>query len=760
MTDAFTGTAFSASNRHALATEVVGTVYVTKAGGTKEIRVFDGMAFEEGDLIHVGKGGSLTLKVADRDDAIVLGENWNGTLSKLRGNASGATETAIHTWSGSMMNRVQKLSGTGGSYQVETPTSAMGVQGTHFLVGIDPVLGSTYAAVLSGKVAVTPTASDTSQTGGLSGTGRMSGITVGPAQQVEQIPQSSPAYNPIDPEKLIGLSSEAVVAGLIGMTGQIDEENHSMNSSYYKDSIQMIINQSNSLLSQEEIRGILDRANPDGSAAFYEPNRPVIAPVNPFINDPGYLQQQKQQEEAKAKLQQKVAAKSEAKQGILDSNQALIQQITQRMQEQSLQNEKLRQEKQQEAIDRLLSELSDAQRRSLEQRIQQLEEEKKKQEQVTKNPSTQEPTTKQPIGGSSGGGITGGGSSGPSRLATSTSIRVEPNPIYAGEPFVLTANVTISQSNQTVSDGTSVTFRKGTQAIATGTTQNGAATARISSEESLALFGVGDYSLNAQTAETPTTQMSTSFPAALKVKQDETTTAISAPHREVFVGETVPFTVSVTPQHGHTPAAGSVKLYENDKELDSKELNSDGTVTFDVLIEEPASDVPRTYKAVFAGTEKLSGSEGALHLPVSHMNEIPAFAYLRIDRISPTQLNAVISLDRFTGDSELYRAEFEFVHARGVEPRQGDGITYYNAGKFQPSTVTEAVYVTEGEHDGAQVNYTEYHFETITGGATFDTEEVLAVIPFTVGDSASGEITVIAWRFFDRDGNAIEVRTD
>ncbi|GJM79327.1 hypothetical protein HMSSN139_18230 [Paenibacillus sp. HMSSN-139] len=347
-------TAFGAAARKAIATEVVGEVYVAKSGGTKELRVFDGMTFEEGDLIHVGKGGSLTLRVSDRDDEIVLGENWSGTLSKLRKNASGGTETAFHTWSGSMMNSVQDLAGTHGSYQVETPTTEMGVQGTHFMVAVDPVLGSTYAAVLSGRVAVSPMAPGSiGESGGVNGSG---GMIVLPAQQIEMLPQSSPANTVIDPQQLIPLSANSVLASLIESTGKIDQELQQqvstpagqtpLSSDYYQDSIQRIINQSNGLLSQQEIQSLLDQAHPNGGApSSYAPFRPVTAPANPLANDPEYVKRQEQLAEAKAKQQQQIAAKEEKKLAIIDSNQTLIQQIQQQAEELRQQNERKAQEK-------------------------------------------------------------------------------------------------------------------------------------------------------------------------------------------------------------------------------------------------------------------------------------------------------------------------------------------------------------------------------------------------------------------------------
>jgi hypothetical protein len=130
----FSGTAMGASTRYAVVTDITGTVKVTKAGGTKEIKVFNGMGLNEGDKLKVEKGASLTVKIADTDDEIVLSENWSGAVSKLKTSLSGGKETAVKAWSGNMYSNVKKLTGSSDTYKVETPTAVMGVRGTDFTV--------------------------------------------------------------------------------------------------------------------------------------------------------------------------------------------------------------------------------------------------------------------------------------------------------------------------------------------------------------------------------------------------------------------------------------------------------------------------------------------------------------------------------------------------------------------------------------------------------------------------------------------------
>ena len=147
----FSGAAYGASGRYAVVTEASGTVTVNKAGGALNIRVYPGMTLQEGDWISVGPGGHLVIRT-DRDDEITIGENWRGTLSRLRTNGQGGAETVVKTWSGSMYNHVQKKTDSDSSYRVETPSTDMDARGTHFMVTVDPYTGLIKLVVNAGIV--------------------------------------------------------------------------------------------------------------------------------------------------------------------------------------------------------------------------------------------------------------------------------------------------------------------------------------------------------------------------------------------------------------------------------------------------------------------------------------------------------------------------------------------------------------------------------------------------------------------------------
>lgn len=276
-----------------------------------------------------------------------------------------------------------------------------------------------------------------------------------------------------------------------------------------------------------------------------------------------------------------------------------------------------------------MASLSEQQRASLEQRVQQAEQQKRQQEERLSRPTPTPPVSPAPSApaGPGTGGAPGQGPSVPPPLATSTTMDVDTNEIYAGQSFVVSAHAVITSTNMPVPDGTNIVFqdRSSKKVLATPATTNGEASAVITLEQSFTL-DVGARQIEAVTAATSRTQSNTSFPVAITVMQDETTLEISAPHQVALVGETIPFTVQVSPKHGQVPAVGTVTLYEGDRELEVKELNADGSVVFHVLIEEPISDFAHKYTAVFEGTEKQAGSEGVKVIEVSSFHELPGYA--------------------------------------------------------------------------------------------------------------------------------------
>lgn len=781
----FAGTAFGASGHYALAKDVVGAVYVKKAGGSKEIRVYQGMTFHEGDRIRVEGGASLTLNVAGREDEITLGEHWNGTLSKLRVSEAGDMETAIHTWSGSIFNSVQTLDREGSSYQVETPTSDMNVRGTNFTVFIDPITGISNVAVLSGRVAVTPP----SRAPGSPITPDLGGIVLYPAQQVEQMASSLPGYTPVDLGLYMSSVPSKVVEEILASLSKIQEENRQMLESItegaqnpsdvgngtdfdpdlerFRDNldrmIQGIINNAQDLgkVSQQQIEDILRNSS---SLSDFEVYRPV-PPIDPSVglDSDRVAERQRQLDEVKARQQEKAAAQESLREQQIAQQQQILEQIKQKQEEINRRNQEAQEQKAKEAQEKYLATLSEQQRASLEQRVQQAEQQKRQQEErvsrQTPTPPVSPPVTPAPSApaGPGSGGAPGQGPSVPPPLATSTTMDVDTHEIYAGQSFVVSAHAVITSTNMPVPDGTNIVFqdRSSKQVLATATTMNGEASAVITPEQSFTL-NVGARQIEAVTAATSRTQSNTSFPVAITVMQDETTLEISAPHRVALVGETIPFTVQVSPKHGQVPAVGTVTLYEGDRELEVKELNADGSVVFHVLIEEPISDFTHKYTAVFEGTEKQAGSEGVKVIEVSSFHELPGYAYFFIEQVSPTQFNAVIALDRFTGDSEFYRAELEFEYGRGLKPLIGDNVRYYNPHKFDPVTVTESVYIHEGIYY-QDVDFMEYIFEA-SQGAAFHAEDRFVIIPFTIVDpSASTILNIFRLSFFKQNGYGIEV---
>ncbi|WP_274363583.1 FecR family protein [Paenibacillus thermotolerans] len=108
------------------------------------------MALNQGDKLRTGKQSNVVLKVADRDDEITLGAEANVELNKLTSDAKGK-QTNIALWAGSLFVTAGKLTGSD-SFEVETPTAVMGIRGTQFIAGIDPLTNDTVVTVGSGIV--------------------------------------------------------------------------------------------------------------------------------------------------------------------------------------------------------------------------------------------------------------------------------------------------------------------------------------------------------------------------------------------------------------------------------------------------------------------------------------------------------------------------------------------------------------------------------------------------------------------------------
>lgn len=145
--------------RVAIVKSLKGTVTVLKSGGSKAFKAFKNMSLNEGDQISTGKDGSVELELSSEDadkDNVTIGASSQVNFTKLK-DTSG-TKTKMSVWAGSLWLKVKSVSNANDQFEVETPTSIMGVRGTQLGVFVNPLTGLTETIVASGVVQATSSA--------------------------------------------------------------------------------------------------------------------------------------------------------------------------------------------------------------------------------------------------------------------------------------------------------------------------------------------------------------------------------------------------------------------------------------------------------------------------------------------------------------------------------------------------------------------------------------------------------------------------
>jgi hypothetical protein len=209
--------------RLALVTSIEGSVTVKKGGGSMVYDAYTDMSLNQGDTLYTGDSSSVVLDVSGGDSEITIGANSEFNISDLA--ESGGKKSKLKSWAGSMWVKVKSLAGSNDEFEVETPTAVMGVRGTHFFVGVDPVTGETTLAVGSGKVEA-----EVSSTDGEQGSNSNNSVVLLPTQQLvlesrDETEDLSLKVDLIDIEKLIEGASPAVIEAIIRNKQAIDEEN-------------------------------------------------------------------------------------------------------------------------------------------------------------------------------------------------------------------------------------------------------------------------------------------------------------------------------------------------------------------------------------------------------------------------------------------------------------------------------------------------------------------------------------------------------
>jgi hypothetical protein len=127
-----------------------GSVYMKKAGEFKETSAIEGMAVSQGDQIRTADDGLVTLIFGDGTETM-LDANTKLLVSQLE-QSKESSKTSFSLVAGKVWNKVKYLLNANDRYDVETPTTVMGVRGTLFLSEVVPGTSRSKVAVFDGVV--------------------------------------------------------------------------------------------------------------------------------------------------------------------------------------------------------------------------------------------------------------------------------------------------------------------------------------------------------------------------------------------------------------------------------------------------------------------------------------------------------------------------------------------------------------------------------------------------------------------------------
>jgi hypothetical protein len=768
----FGGTAFGASARYAVVTEAVGNVTVMKAGGALEIPVFTDMELREGDRLKVGKGGSLTLKFAGSEHEIVLGENWQGTLSRLRENDKGGTDTAIKTWAGSMYSHVQKLTDTGSTFKVETPTSEANVRGTHFLVVIDPYTGLPKMIVNAGRVEA-----NNENTGS---------VSLLPGQQVEMYPGGDPfiGVEYIDPEDLTVYVDTEVIEKLLKKKALIDAENDELlkglanlddNSilnltdekvfARYKTNVENMLAH---ILREAAESGKLDEST---LVEILETVKQSIEDVNrnydleqdlPEIDRSAGIDEEEEarrrqmRDEAQQKMEQRQRQTDQKREEVRNNNPEKMEAIQQQKEQQREATEEAKRRSEEE----LLSKLNEEQRKAMEEKRRKREEQDNLASpsapvpEIPNEPDLPSPSV--PVG----------------PLPTSTSIELSEHSIVYGQTFTITADVKMPNS-MAVPNGGKVDFKIGASVIGSGTIADGKAALTVDegkwASPEMAGIGIGLHEVSAVYAGVAQQYgSSTSNAAALTIAEADTIVALSVTPDPPNPGDILEIEVSVAakPPGGGEPS-GMITLYrllDDEWQPVAEPIRLEPgmqSVTFQDTFLRDTGVNEMQYKAEFVS------DNGKHNNGVSEVKEVtiqPTWPVVQVNKVLQDESQVFeiqIDLANFTVTNAVYGAEFRFRHSTDFSI-VSDQIPY-NTDKFD-SEHLNMFGTAEELIDDHLVFKTIFRLQVNEPhpGVEFSSLQNMAKIRFQLDPEAAisvedAIVELVYWQFTGKDGEPIEV---
>ncbi|MBW5445103.1 hypothetical protein GE107_03365 [Cohnella sp. CFH 77786] len=222
----FSGQASAATSRVAVIKELKGTVQVKKAGGSKQFKAFARMSLNEGDVLTTGAGSSAVLQFANgtsEDDKMSVSANTTLTFSKLSDRKG--TRTKVSMFNGSAWVDVKSIATKNDEFTLETPTAIMGVRGTHLLVSVDPVSGSTFLTVAAGVVSTQTTDHDNPDRRDVYPT--ENALISEDSRGDKEI-----TIAPVDLELLMDQSDKSIVEAIVRAAGEIIKENNQKMDQY------------------------------------------------------------------------------------------------------------------------------------------------------------------------------------------------------------------------------------------------------------------------------------------------------------------------------------------------------------------------------------------------------------------------------------------------------------------------------------------------------------------------------------------------
>lgn len=215
---------FSASNftpRRMQIVEITGSAKI-RYGGYAQVDAYKGMMLGEDDEIVTGSGtGGAKLRILDTEDVITLGNDTTLVAEQLR-KVGISNVTRLNLKAGQAYYDVTDLTRSTDRFDVRTGYADNSVQGTHFIITVNPLTGMTNVVTASGKVSssLMPT--------GTEGSLLLSGmVTISPTQQISLggSQEGRPPVQFIDIEDLIGNASPGIIAQIIKNKNDIDREN-------------------------------------------------------------------------------------------------------------------------------------------------------------------------------------------------------------------------------------------------------------------------------------------------------------------------------------------------------------------------------------------------------------------------------------------------------------------------------------------------------------------------------------------------------